>query len=320
MSLASFPTEPASGIPAACCSEAENPLAGLRDERANPKQTENPHEVEDSLQLNAGNFNAERTGESKMSVPILSLAGKVALVTGGSRGIGESIALMYAEAGADVAICSRRVEDGKLEGVARRIRELGRRCVAIQADTSRKTDVDRMVERVLVELGGLDILVNNAGILVRSSLLDISEADLDRLLGIDLKAYILCAQAAGKVMVKQQGGVIINISTQHAFKASPGFGAYGVAKAGVVMLTRVLARELGSHGIRTNSIAPGLTRTEFSELTWKNTKLLKEIEAGLPLGRMGEPVEVAEVALFLASDASRYVTGQTIVMEGGGLA
>ena len=255
-----------------------------------------------------------------MTVPVFSLAGKVALVTGGSRGIGKSIALAFAEAGADVAICSRRIEDGELGAVDRGIQNMGRRPLAIQADTSRKADVDRMVERVAGELGSLDILVNNAGILVRSSILDISEEDLDRLLGIDLKAYILCAQAAGKVMVKQKRGNIINISTQHAFKATPGFGPYGIAKAGVVMLTRVLARELGSHGVRANGIAPGLTRTEFSQLTWTNTKLLKEIEAGLPLGRMGEPEDVAEAALFLASDVSKYVTGQTIVMEGGGLA
>jgi NAD(P)-dependent dehydrogenase (short-subunit alcohol dehydrogenase family) len=254
-----------------------------------------------------------------MTVPVFSLTGRVALVTGGSRGIGKSIALAYAEAGADVAICSRRIEDGELVAVARAIKNLGQRSLSIQADTSHKSDVDKMVKRVVGELGTIDILVNNAGILVRSSLLDISEEDLDRLLGIDLKAYILCAQAAGKVMVQQKRGNIINISTQHAFKATPGFGPYGIAKAGVVMLTRVLARELGSYGIRANGIAPGLTRTEFSQLTWSNTKLLKEIEAGLPLGRMGEPEDVAEAALFLASDVSKYVTGQTIVMEGGGL-
>ena len=269
---------------------------------------------------NGKNVTGERTGECTMVVPIFSLAGKVALVTGGKRGIGKSIALAFAEAGADVAICSRGVEDGELEAVASEIKNLGRRSLWFQADTSRKADVDKMVEKTVAELGTIDILVNNAGILVRSSLLDISEEDLDKLLGIDLKAYILCAQAAGRVMVKQKRGNIINISTQHAFKASPGFGPYGVVKAGVVMLTRVLARELSSHGIRANGIAPGLTRTEFSRLTWTNTKLLKEIEASLPLGRMGEPEDIAQAALFLASDVSSYVTGQTIIMEGGGLA
>ena len=255
-----------------------------------------------------------------MTVSVFSLAGKVALVTGGKRGIGKSIALSFAEAGADVAICSRGIKDGELEAVAGEIKNLGRRSLWMQADTSRKADVDKMVERTVDELGTIDILVNNAGILIRSSLLDISEEDLDQLLGIDLKAYILCAQAAGKVMVKQKRGNIINISTQHAFKATPGFGPYGVAKAGVVMLTRVLARELSSYGIRANGIAPGLTRTEFSRLTWTNPPLLKEIEASLPLGRMGEPEDIAKAALFLASDVSSYVTGQTIIMEGGGLA
>ena len=255
-----------------------------------------------------------------MTVPVFSLAGKVALVTGGKRGIGKSIALYFAEAGADVAVCSRGVEDGELEAVAKEIKRLGRRSLAIRADTSRKADVDRLVEKVVSELGTIDILVNNAGILIRSSLLDISEEDMDKLLGIDLKAYILCAQAAGRIMVKKKKGNIINISTQHAFKANPGFGPYGIAKAGVVMLTRVLAQELGGLGIRANGIAPGLTKTEFSRLTWTNEKLLKEIEASLPLRRMGQPDEVAATALFLASDVSDYITGQTIVMEGGSLA
>jgi len=269
---------------------------------------------------NGKDVTGERTGENAMAVPIFSLAGKVALVTGGKRGIGKSIALAFAEAGADVAICSRGVEDGELETVANEIKNRGRRSLWFRADTSRKADVDQMVGETVAGLGTIDILVNNAGILVRSSLLDISEEDLDRLIGIDLKAYILCAQAAGRVMVKRKKGNIINISTQHAFKASPGFGPYGVVKAGVVMLTRVLARELSGFGIRANGIAPGLTRTEFSRPTWTNLKLLKEIEASLPLGRMGEPEDIARAALFLASDVSSYVTGQTIIMEGGGLA
>ncbi len=255
-----------------------------------------------------------------MTLPNFSLEGKIALVTGGKRGIGKATALMFAEAGADVAVCSRGIEDGELEAVAREVKKLGRRSLAIQADTSRKGDVDKMVEKVVAQWGTIDILVNNAGIIVRGPILETSEEDLDKLLGIDLKAYILCAQAAGKIMVKQKRGNIISISTQHAFKANPGFGAYGIAKAGVVLLTRVLARELGAYGIRANGIAPGLARTEFSRTTWTNTNLLKEIEASLPLGRIGEPEEIAKAALFLASDVSSYVTGHTILMEGGGLA
>ena len=138
-------------------------------------------------------------------------------------------------------------------------------------------------------------------------------------MNVDLKAYFLCSQAVGKRMVEQKKGNIINISTQFAFRAAMvEMGAYGVAKAGVVMMTRFLARELSEHGIRVNGIAPGLTRTDFSRKTWSNTELLKTIEASLPLGRMGEAEDMADAALFLVSDASRYITGETILMDGGG--
>ena len=233
-----------------------------------------------------------------MSIPDFSLKGKVAIVTGGKRGIGRAIALAFAEAGADVAICSRGVEDGELEA-----------------------DVDNLVQKVMEQFGTIDILVNNAGILIRAPLLDMPEEDWDKIFAVDLRGYFLCALAAGRVMVERRKGNIINISTQQAFKAAMiELGAYGIAKAGVVMLTRVLARELGSYGIRANSIAPGLARTEFSRPTWGNPEVLKKIEASLPLGRIAEPDDFVGAALFLASDASSYVTGHTILMEGGGLA
>lgn len=255
-----------------------------------------------------------------MSDTCFSLEGMTAIVTGGSKGIGEAIALGYARAGADVAVCSQGTKEGQLEGVAREIQALGRRSIAVLADTGRKNDVENMVRKVMDEFGHIDILVNNAGILIRSPLLDLSENDWDRIMDVDLKGYFLCAQAVGKQMVEQKKGVIINISTQHAYRASKiEMGAYGIAKAGVVMMTRYLARELGSHGIRVNGIAPGLTKTEFSEKTWRNRDLLKNIESSLPLGRIAESVDIMEAALFLASDASRYVTGNTIVMEGGGI-
>ncbi|MFC1892326.1 SDR family NAD(P)-dependent oxidoreductase [Thermodesulfobacteriota bacterium] len=248
-----------------------------------------------------------------------SLEGMTALVTGGSKGIGEAIALAYAAAGADVAVCSQGTKEGQLEGVAGAIRALGRRSIAVRADTGLKIDVENMVREVMDEFGHIDILVNNAGILIRSPLLDLSEDDWDRIMNVDLKGYFLCAQAVGKQMVKQKRGIIINISTQHAFQASKiEMGAYGIAKAGVVLMTRYLARELGKDGIRANGIAPGLTKTEFSEPTWSNTDLLKNIEASLPLGRIAEAGDIVEAALFLASDAGRYITGHTILMDGGG--
>ena len=255
-----------------------------------------------------------------MSITELSLVGKKALVTGGRRGIGKAIALAFANAGADVAVCDLIADDTLLQSVAVEIQKIGRRSLVIQADTSRKSDVDSMVREIIDQFGVIDILVNNAGVLVRSPLLKLSESDWDKIMDVDLKGYFLCAQTVGRKMVEIKNGNIINISTQQAFKANMvEMGAYGIAKAGVVMMTRYLARELGEHRIRVNGIAPGLTRTEFSQKTWMNEDLLKNIETSLPLGRIAEVDDIADTALFLASDAARYITGHTILMEVGGL-
>ena len=256
-----------------------------------------------------------------MDKNMLSLTGKVAVITGGSKGIGKAIALSYAAAGADVVVCSRGAVPGQLEKVAEDIQKLGPQSIAVQVDTRKKDDVDRMLKTAIDRFGHVDILVNNAGILIRSSLLSISESDWDKLMAVDLKGYFLCAQAVGRMMREQKKGNIINISTQHAFKAfGSDFGPYGVAKAGVVMMTRYLAKELGEFGVRVNGIAPGITKTDFSRLSWSNPELLKTIESALPLKRMAVVEEIADAALFLASDASRYITGHTILMEGGSLA
>jgi NAD(P)-dependent dehydrogenase (short-subunit alcohol dehydrogenase family) len=139
-------------------------------------------------------------------------------------------------------------------------------------------------------------------------------------MGTNLKGYFLCAQAAGRQMVRQKKGKIINIASQHAFRGTPNMGAYSVVKAGVVMLTRVLAKELGSHGVRANAIAPGMIRTEFSRASWSDAQVVSRYEAATPLGRIGEPDDVLGAVLFLASDASTYVTGHTILVDGGALA
>ena len=256
-----------------------------------------------------------------MSIPDFSLKGKVAFVTGGRRGIGRTIALAFAEAGADIALCDLVVEDGRLEEVAEEIRLMGRRSLAAQADTGHKADVENMVGKVLDQFGTIDILVNNAGILIRTPLLDMSEDEWDQIMNVDLKGYFLCAQAVGRKMAEQKKGSIINISTQHAFKAmNIDFGAYGIAKAGVVMLTRSLARELGPYGIRVNGIAPGMIKTDFSQPTWTNPALLEKMELSLPLRRAGETGDLVGAALFLASNASGYITGHTVLIEGGALA
>jgi NAD(P)-dependent dehydrogenase (short-subunit alcohol dehydrogenase family) len=255
-----------------------------------------------------------------MSTPDFSLAGKVALVTGARQGIGKTIALALAEAGADVAICDLVADDYQLKAVAQEIQKLGRRALTVQADTSQKEDVDRMVQKVMDQYGGIDILVNNAGILIRSPILAMPERDWDRLLNIDLKGYFLCAQAVGRKMVDRKKGVIINIASQFAFKVVAGMGAYSVAKAGVVMLTRVLAHELGRFGIRTNSVAPSMVRTEFSRHAWSDAENLKQVETSLPLGRVAETTDLVGAVLLLASDASSYITGHTILVDGGALA
>ena len=258
-------------------------------------------------------------GREITSKPNFSLEGKVAIVTGARRGMGKEIALTFAEAGANVAICDVVVEGGELEAVAEEIQGFGRRSLVAQVDISRKADVDNMVQRVVDEFGSIDILVNNAAIIILASLVEHSEDDWDRVIDTNLKGYYLCSQAVGKRMVAHKKGNIINMAGIAAITAAPGRGSYCIAKAGVTMLSRVLALELASYDIRVNAIAPGWVKTKFTE-PWSDPKTVKQIEAEIPLGRWAMPDEIAGVALFLASDASSYITGHTIVVDGGLLA
>ena len=255
-----------------------------------------------------------------MSVVDLSLGGKVAIVTGGRRGIGKTIALAFAQAGADVAVCDLVTEDRQLMSVAEEIRKMGRRSLAIRADTSKRSDVETLVERVLKEFGTVDILLNNAGTAAPGPLLELPDDEWDRVINVNLKGYYLCAQVVGRKMVERKKGVILCIASQYAFKAAPGMGVYCVSKAGVVMLARVLAQELGNDGIRVNSIAPGLVKTDLSRNDWMDPEIRSQREAATPLGRLAETDDLVGAALFLASDASAYVTGHTIVVDGGEIA
>lgn len=252
-----------------------------------------------------------------MSVPGLSLEGKLAIVTGGRRGIGRAIALAMAEAGADVALCDRVTDDGELAAVAEEIQKLGQRALAVKVDVTRKADVDNLVQMVTGEFGAIDILVNNVAMNIMAPLLELGEDGWDKVINTDLKGYYLCCQAAGRKMVDRKGGRIINIASTAAMKAAPGMGAYCIAKAGVVMLTRVLALELAQYNIQVNAIAPYMVRTKFSQPLWSDARTLKQIEAEIPLGRLAETKDVIGAALFLASDASSYITGHTIVVDGG---
>ncbi|MFQ5997279.1 MAG: SDR family NAD(P)-dependent oxidoreductase [Dehalococcoidales bacterium] len=254
-----------------------------------------------------------------MSLPNFSLEGKVAIVTGGSKGIGREIALVFAEAGADVVVSSRGL-DSSLEDVAEEIRKLGRRSLAIPADIRKKSDVDQMVQRTVDEFNVIDILVNNAGILLVAPFVEHSEEDWDRIMDTNLKGYYLCSQAVVKKMMAQKKGNIINMASIRSIGASRGRVGYCVSKAGVVMLTRVMALEFASYNIRVNSIAPGWIMTKLNEHLWGDPNTRKQIEAEIPLGYLAEPSVIATAALFLASDASSYITGHTIVVDGGLLA
>lgn len=253
-----------------------------------------------------------------MTLPKFTLEGKVAVITGGSRGIGCAIALAFAEAGADVAVASRTLPD--LEAVAEEIRKMGRRSLAVQTDITVKSEVDNLALKVKKGFGAIDILVNNAAMNIMRPLIDLREDGWDKIINTDLKGYWLCSQAVGRVMVEQKRGCIINMTSGAAEKAAQGMGAYCIAKAGVAMLTRVLAVELAAQNIRVNAIGPGMVRTGFSEPIWSNPEILKKVAPGIPLGRIAETDDIIGAALFLASDASTYMTGQTIYLDGGTMA
>ena len=254
-----------------------------------------------------------------MTIPNLSLDGKVAIITGGSKGIGRAIALTFAEAGADVVVCSR-AQNGELGKVADEIKRMGRRSLAVQADVSKKADVDNLVERAIKEFGAVDILVNNAGTILKTPLVEISEEEWDQIMDTNLKGCHLCSQAVSRRMIDQKKGNIINMASIRSIAAAADRAMYCVSKVGVIMLTRVLALDLARYNIRVNAIAPGWIKTRLNEVVWGNPETLKKVEATIPLGHMGEPKDIAGTALFLASDASSYITGQTIIVDGGFIA
>ena len=248
------------------------------------------------------------------------LDGRIALVTGSSRGLGRAIALAYASEGADVAVNYLRNEE-MAEAVVKQIRGLGRRSSAFGADVSKKEDVDRMAKSILDEFGRVDILVNNAGTNIIGPSEDYSEDDWDKVLDMDLKGVFLCSQAFGRIMIKQKNGCIINISSLLGITGFPVRLAYAAAKHGVIGITKVLACEWGRHGVRVNAIVPGLIKTDLlNELVWKGFVNETDFIKATPLGRLGIPEDIANAAVYLAADVSRYVSGETLVVDGGFLA
>lgn len=243
------------------------------------------------------------------------LTGKVALVTGASRGIGRALALALAEAGADVACAARTAS--VLGETAVAIEALGRRAVAVAADVTSAEEVERMVGRTVGEFGRLDILVNNAGIVFGTAAEKISVADWRRLLEVNLTGAFLCAQAAGRQMIAQRSGRIINVGSIFGELGTRGFAAYAAAKAGLHALTRSLAYEWARHGVTVNGIAPGYIRTDFNRAALGDPETREQILSRIPLGRVAEAEEVGPLAVYLASDASAFMTGQVIFLDGG---
>jgi NAD(P)-dependent dehydrogenase (short-subunit alcohol dehydrogenase family) len=245
-----------------------------------------------------------------MALPDFMLEGKVALITGGKRGIGRNIVLTYAEAGADIAVCGRTLPE--IEKVADEVRASGRRALAIETDVSVKTEVDNLVEQVVEEFGTLDILVNNAVVYAAGPIVDLPEETWDQTLDIGLKGYFLCAQAAARVMMEKRAGSIINLVSTAGIRPTGRQGAYSVIKAACEMLAKLLAVELADYNIRVNALAPTVVKTELT-----NVDMFRGFVSQLPLGRLTEMEELSAAALFLASDAASYISGHTLVVDGG---
>ena len=243
------------------------------------------------------------------------LKGKIALVTGASRGIGKAIALEMAESGADVVIASRKLAD--LEKVAAVIRALGRKSLPVAAHIGRMDDITNLVNKARDEFGRIDILVNNAATNpTMDSAIDVSERAWDSLMNLNLKGLFFLSQAVARVMREHGGGVIINISS--AAGITPDIlPIYSISKAAVNMATKVMAKEWAQYGVRANTLSPGETKTAFSEALWGNPEILKHIIDRTPLKRIAEPEELAHAAVFLASDKSAFITGQNLVVDGG---
>jgi NAD(P)-dependent dehydrogenase (short-subunit alcohol dehydrogenase family) len=248
--------------------------------------------------------------------PSFDLTGNVALVTGAARGLGRAISLALAHAGADVALGFRDVNAAG--DVQQAIEAMGRRALPLQMDMTSLDQIFRAVEIAASHFGRLDILVNNAGVAPENPAEHVREADYDLTVGINLKGTFFCSQAAGRVMIRQKGGRIINMSSQAGFVALPAESVYCMTKAGISHLTKCLAIEWGKHNILVNAVAPTFIRTPGTEECLANPEFRADVEERIAaLHRVGEPMDVAGAVVFLASPAASLITGQTLVIDGG---
>jgi NAD(P)-dependent dehydrogenase (short-subunit alcohol dehydrogenase family) len=251
-----------------------------------------------------------------MMFEIFNLSGKVAIVAGGGGGIGHAIAVGLAKHGADVVVTSRTLS--KLEPVSKEIQSLGRKSEAIAADVTDEKSIARMVERVMSRFSRIDILVNAAGISLRSTAEEFPIADWKKVMDFNVVGTFICCQAVGRVMIKQKGGKIINLSSiRGRFGAPMGGSAYSPSKGAVDSLTRTLAVEWAKYNILVNAIAPAVVHTELTQAIIDNKELAKSVLSRIPLGRFALPEDMVGPTVFLASEASNFMTGQIVYVDGG---
>jgi len=243
----------------------------------------------------------------------MRLKDKVAIITGGARGIGRSIAMLFAQEGADIAVCDLNLEAA--QATCRDIEALGRKAEAIKTDVTAIASVEEGLNKILDKFTKVDILVNNAGITKDTLILRMSEADWDAVIDVNLKGTFNCTRAVSKVMIKQRRGNIINIASIIGIIGNPGQANYSASKAGIIALTKTSAKELASRNINVNAVAPGFIQTEMTAKLPDDVK--EKMKAVIPLDKFGTPEDVANACLFLASNDADYITGQTIVVDGG---
>ena len=245
-----------------------------------------------------------------------SLKGKSGIVTGGGSGIGKGMATGLVQAGAEIVIAGRKRE--RLEETARELRQFGGPVIPVQADVSKMEDIKNLVDRAVKEFGKIDFLFNNAGIIRRNSAEDFSERDWDDVININLKGPFFLAQAVARVMISQKKkGKIINTSSLIAMSGGKRVPSYAASKGGVAQITKAMANDWAHYNILVNAIGPGWVNTELTEALRKDKERFAELSARIPLGRWADPEDLAGAAVFLASDASDYITGQTIFVDGG---
>jgi NAD(P)-dependent dehydrogenase (short-subunit alcohol dehydrogenase family) len=250
-----------------------------------------------------------------MNLSVFGLEGRTAIVTGASGGLGKEAALALADVGCDVVIAARNQQ--ALSEVAAAIEEKGRRCLAVQTDITRAAEVRHLIERATASFRRIDILINNAAVAVEKLFADLTEEEWRRVVDTNLHGTFLCAQAAGKQMVEQGGGRIINVVSVVGLVAVPLLGAYGAAKGGVIQFTRALAAEWARFDVTVNALAPGYFISPMNEERFADPEILRNTVRRIPMRRLATYDDLTPVLVFLASDAARYITGQVIVADGG---